>query len=130
MGFRENVRTLLAQRGWSQRELAAAAGISPGAVGDILEGESSNLRTATRVAAAFGAKVADLMQEDKPVEPREELDMALRHQGDLSPNDIQAVHAFISYIRGARPGQGKRGRWSVPFTALDGICSARTRACL
>ena len=110
MGFRENVQTLLAQRGWSQRELAAAAGISPGAVGDILEGESSSLRTATKVAAAFGVDLADLMREEQPVEPRDELDVALRHQGDLSSADIQAVNAFISYIRGARSGRGKRGR--------------------
>ena len=110
MGFRENVQALRAQRGWSQRELAAAAGISPGAVGDILEGESSNLRTATKVAAAFGVEVADLMREEQPMEPRDELDVALRHQGDLSRSDVQAVHAFISYIRGARPGRGKRDR--------------------
>jgi transcriptional regulator with XRE-family HTH domain len=110
MGFNENVRALLAQRGWSQRELAAAAGISPGAVGDIVEGKSSNLRTATKVAAAFGVEVADLMQEERPAKPRDELDAALRHQGDLSSTDIQAVHAFISYIRGARPERGRRGR--------------------
>jgi transcriptional regulator with XRE-family HTH domain len=110
MGFKENVQALLAQRGWSQRELAAAAGISPGAVGSILEGESSNLRTAAKVAAAFGVEVADLMREEKPAEPGDELDVALRHQGDLSRDDIQAVHAFISYIRGTRPGRGKRGR--------------------
>jgi len=110
MGFRENVQALLAQRGWSQRELAAAAGISPGAVGSILEGESSNLRTAAKVAAAFGVEVADLMREEQPVEPKDELDVALRHEGDLSSADIQAVNAFISYIRGARPGRGKRGR--------------------
>ena len=109
MGFRENVQALLAQRGWSQRELAAAAGISPGAVGSILEGESSNLRTATKVAAAFGVEVADLMREEQPVEPKDELDVALRHQGDLSPSDIQAVNAFISYIRDTRPRRGKRG---------------------
>lgn len=110
MGFKENVQALRAQRGWSQRELAAAAGISPGAVGAILDGESSNLRTAAKVAAAFGVEVADLMQEKKPMEPRDELDVALRHQGDLSKTDIQAVHAFISYIRSARPERGKRGR--------------------
>ena len=110
MEFRENVQALLAQRGWSQRQLAAAARISPGAVGSILEGESSNLRTAAKVAAAFGVEVADLMREEQPVEPRDELDVALRHQGDLSTNDIEAVHAFISYIRGARPGRGRRGR--------------------
>jgi len=110
MEFKENVQALRAQRGWSQRELAAAAGISPGAVGDILEGESSNLRTATKVAAAFGVEVADLMREEQPMEPRDELDVALRHQGDLSRSDVQAVHAFISYIRGARPGRGKRDR--------------------
>jgi transcriptional regulator with XRE-family HTH domain len=110
MGFKENVQALLAQRGWSQRELAAAAGISPGAVGSILEGESSNLRTAAKVAAAFGVAVADLMREEKPAGPGDELDVALRHQGDLSANDIQAVHAFLSYIRNARPQRGKRGR--------------------
>jgi len=110
MGFKENVQTLLAQRGWSQRELAAAAGISPGAVGDILEGESSNLRTAAKVAAAFGVEVADLMREEQPMEPKDELDVALRHQGDLSVNDIEAVHAFLSYIRNARPQRGRRGR--------------------
>jgi transcriptional regulator with XRE-family HTH domain len=110
MGFKENVQALLAQHGWSQRELAAAAGISPGAVGSILEGESSNLRTASKVAAAFGVEVADLMREEQPMEPRDELDVALRHQGDLSANDIEAVHAFLSYIRNARPQRGKRGR--------------------
>lgn len=110
MGFRENVQALLAQRGWSQRELAAAAGISPGAVGSILEGESSNLRTVSKVADAFGVDVADLVREEQPPEPRNELDVALRHQGDLSPSDIEAVHAFISYIRNARPRRGKRER--------------------
>jgi transcriptional regulator with XRE-family HTH domain len=109
MGFKENVQALLAQRGWSQRELAAAAGVSPGAVGSILEGESSNLRTAAKVAAAFGVAVADLMREEQPIEPKDELDVALRHQGDLSTTDIQAVHAFLSYIRGARPQRGRRG---------------------
>ena len=109
MGFKESVQALLAQRGWSRRELAAAAGISPGAVGSILEGESSNLRTAAKVAAAFGVAVADLMREEQPIEPKDELDVALRHQGDLSTTDIQAVHAFLSYIRGARPQRGRRG---------------------
>lgn len=109
MGFKDNVQTLLTQRGWSQRELAAAAGISPGAVGAILEGESCNLRTATKVAVAFGVELADLMRDEKPAEPRDELDVALRHQGDLSAEDIRAVHAFISYIRDARPGQARRG---------------------
>lgn len=110
MGFRENVQALLAQRNWSQRELAAAAGISPGSVGSILEGESSNLRTVAKVAAAFGVEPADLMREERPMEPGDELDVALRHQGDLSRGDIEAVHAFISYIRDSRSGRSKRGR--------------------
>ena len=62
------------------------------------------------MAAAFGVEVADLMREETPMEPKDELDVALRHQGDLSANDIEAVHAFISYIRNARPQRGKRGR--------------------
>jgi transcriptional regulator with XRE-family HTH domain len=110
MGLKENVQTLLSQRGWSQRELAAAAGVSPGAVGDLLEGRSSNLRTAIKLAAAFSTDIADLMREESPMPPRDELEVALRHQGDLTTDDIRAVHAFIAYIRDERPRGGKRAR--------------------
>jgi len=99
-----------AQRGWSQRELAAAAGISPGAVGSILEGQPPNLRTVQKVAAAFGVAPAELLRDDAPAEPRDELEVALRHQGDLSADDIRAVHAFIAYIRDSRPRKGRRER--------------------
>lgn len=108
MGVKENVQALLAQRGWSQRELAAAAGISPGAVGSILEGQPPNLRTMQKVAKAFGVTPSELLREDTPPEPRDELEVALRHQGDLSADDIRAVHAFISYIRDSRQRGGRR----------------------
>jgi hypothetical protein len=49
------------------------------------------------------------MREEQSTEPQDELDVALRHQADASSTDIQAVHAFVSYIRGGRREQGKRG---------------------
>ena len=110
MGLRENVQTLLTQRGWSQRELAAAAGVSPGAVGGLLDGRSSNLRTAMKIAGAFSISLADLVREESPKPPREELELALRHQGGLTASDIGAVYAFISYIRDARLRGGRRAR--------------------
>jgi hypothetical protein len=84
--------------------------VNHGDVRSILEGEPSDLWTAAKVAAAFGVEVADLLREEQPTEPRDELDVALRHQGDLSTNDIEAVHAVISYVWGARPQRGGRGR--------------------
>jgi transcriptional regulator with XRE-family HTH domain len=48
MGFKKNVQALLAQRGWSQRELAAAAVISPGTVGDDRRGPRRLARPAPR----------------------------------------------------------------------------------
>ncbi|HWQ21314.1 MAG TPA: helix-turn-helix transcriptional regulator, partial [Clostridia bacterium] len=111
MGFRENVEALLSRRHWSQRELAAAAGISPGRVSQILSNPTSpTLATATKIAAAFGLDVADMVRDERLRAPDDELETALRHQGDLSPQDIRAVHAFLAYIREARPKGNKRGR--------------------
>jgi transcriptional regulator with XRE-family HTH domain len=107
MGFKRNVEVLLSRRHWSQRELAAAAGISPSRVSQILSNPTSpTLSTMTKIAGAFGVDVADLTREDAPSVPVDELEMALRHQGDLSAEDIRAVHAFISYIRDAHPRGG------------------------
>jgi hypothetical protein len=50
------------------------------------------------------------MREEQPVEPRDELDVALRHQGDLSPADIDSINTFISYVRGTKPKRLRRGR--------------------
>ncbi len=111
MGFKRNVEALLAGRHWSQRELAAAAGISPSRVSQILSNPTSpTLGTMTKIAAAFGVDVADLTREDAPPVPADELEVALRHQGDLGPEDIRAVHAFISYIRDARSKGGGHAR--------------------
>ncbi|MHB8071234.1 MAG: helix-turn-helix domain-containing protein [Candidatus Cryosericum sp.] len=111
MGFKRNVEALLSRRHWSQRELAAAAGISPSRVSQILSNPTSpTLDTMTKIAAAFGVNVADLAREETPAAPVDELEVALRHQGDLSAEDIRAVHAFISYIRDARPKAGGHAR--------------------
>ncbi len=107
MGFKENVRTLLSKRRWSQRELAAAAGISPAAVSQILAGSvSPTLMMMNKIAAAFGVSVADLTQDEPSAVSQDELEVALRHEGDLTSQDIRAVHAFIAYIRSER---GKSG---------------------
>lgn len=111
MGFKQNVEALLSRRHWSQRELAAAAGISPSRVSQILSNPTSpTLSTMTKIADAFGVDLADLTREESPGGPADELEVALRHQGDLSAEDIRAVHAFISYIRNAHTTGRDHGR--------------------
>lgn len=110
MGFRENVRTLLSKRRWSQRELAAAAGISPAAVSQILAGSMSpTLSMMNKIASAFDVSVPDLTRDEPPAVSRDELEVALRHEGDLTDQDIRAVHAFIAYIRGEHGKGGAHG---------------------
>ncbi|MCX6084672.1 MAG: helix-turn-helix transcriptional regulator [Caldiserica bacterium] len=111
MGFKENVEVLLSRSHWSQRHLGAAAGISSGRVSQILSNPTSpTLATVTKIAAAFGLEAADLVRDEMLSAPGDELEVALRHQGDLNSEDIQAVHAFIAYIRGARPKGNRRGK--------------------
>jgi hypothetical protein len=64
----------------------------------------------TKIAAAFGLEVADMIRDERLPAPGDELEVALRHQGDLSPQDIRAVHAFIAYIREARPKGNRHGK--------------------
>jgi transcriptional regulator with XRE-family HTH domain len=111
MGFKENVETLLSRSHWSQRKLAAAAGISPGRVSQILANPTSpTLATMTKIADAFGLDVADMLRDERFPAPRDELELALRHQGDLDSDDITAVHAFLAYIRDAHPKRNKHGK--------------------
>ena len=112
MGFKENVATMLSRRHWSKRKLAAAAGISPGRVSQILANPTSpTLVTMTKIADAFGLDVVDMIRDRKLPAPHDELELALRHQGDLDSDDITAVHAFLAYLRDAhskkRIGRGK-----------------------
>jgi transcriptional regulator with XRE-family HTH domain len=86
MGFKENVEVLLSRSHWSQRRLAAAAGISSGRVSQILSNPTSpTLVTMTKIAAAFGLEAADMIRDERLPAPGDELEVALRHQGDLSP---------------------------------------------
>jgi transcriptional regulator with XRE-family HTH domain len=111
MGFKENVEALLSRSHWSQRKLAAAAGISSGRVSQILANPTSpTLATVAKIAAAFGLDVADMVRDEKFPAPGDELEVALRHQGDLSTQDIQAVHAFLAFIRGAHSKGNRHGR--------------------
>jgi len=111
MGFKENVEALLSRRHWSQRQLAAAAGISSGRVSQILANPTSpTLATVTKIAAAFGLEVADMLRNEALSAPGDELEVVLRHQGDLSSQSIQAVQAFIAYIREACPKGNKHGK--------------------
>ena len=111
MGFKENVEVLLSRSHRSQREVAATAGISSGRISQILANPTSpTLVTMTKIAAAFGLEVADMVRDETLSAPGDELELALRHQGDLSSQDIQAVHAFIAYIRDARPTRNTHGK--------------------
>jgi len=66
MGFKENVETLLSRSHWSQRKLAAAAGISPRRVSQILANPTlPTLAAMTKIADAFGLDVADMLRDER-----------------------------------------------------------------
>lgn len=62
VGYR--VRAHRSSRGWSQKELAAAAGLHPAYVGHVERGERNvTLGTLMRLAEAFQVPLSDLVQD-------------------------------------------------------------------
>jgi transcriptional regulator with XRE-family HTH domain len=57
----EAINRLLAERGWTQRQLAAAASIRPNTVTNIIKhGRESDTATLTRIATALNVDIAEL----------------------------------------------------------------------
>ena len=74
MGFKENVEVLLSRSHRSQRELAAAAGISSGRISQILSTPTSpTLATVTRITTSFGPDAADIVRDKKLPAPGRDL---------------------------------------------------------
>lgn len=64
------IRPLRLEKGWSQEQLAAIAGLSTRTVQRIENGEQASLETLTAIAAALGVQVSDL--NAPPQAPQEE----------------------------------------------------------
>lgn len=62
------VRKLRDRRGWTQADLARAAGVNPGTVGALEKsGSTTDQRTLYRVARALEVSVADLYSYTEPI---------------------------------------------------------------
>lgn len=70
------IRPLRLEKGWSQEQLAAIAGLSTRTVQRIENGEQASLETLTAIAAALGVQVSDL--NAPPQTPQEETPEAQR----------------------------------------------------
>ncbi|HGM7288808.1 TPA: helix-turn-helix domain-containing protein [Serratia marcescens] len=70
------IRPLRLEKGWSQEQLAAIAGLSTRTVQRIENGEQASLETLTAIAAALGVQVSDL--NAPPQAPQEETPEAQR----------------------------------------------------
>ena len=70
------IRPLRLEKGWSQEQLAAIAGLSTRTVQRIENGEQASLETLTAIAAARGVQVSDL--NAPPQAPQEETPEAQR----------------------------------------------------
>ena len=51
-------------KGWTQTQLAAAAGLTQGTISGIEGGENCSLPTLARLARALGVPAGDLLEED------------------------------------------------------------------
>lgn len=70
------IRPLRLEKGWSQEQLAAIAGLSTRTVQRIENGEQASLETLTAIAAALGVQVSDL--NAPPQTPQEKTPEAQR----------------------------------------------------
>jgi transcriptional regulator with XRE-family HTH domain len=57
----ETIARLLAERGWTKRQLADAASVRPNTLTNLIKhGKDSDTATLTRIAAAFGVDISEL----------------------------------------------------------------------
>lgn len=103
--FGQQVRTLRRQRGWSQGQLAEAAGASEEWIRRIERGaRSPSFDTLEALSMALGVSVARLFQERESSAPRESL---LDSTFSLSDADVQWVEQVVRLII-SRPSPGNR----------------------
>lgn len=77
-GIGDRIRYHRRRLGWTQKELAAKVGVSPGTIGMYETNQREpDLQMLRKLAAALGTTVADLIEEPGPSAGREEL--ALHH---------------------------------------------------
>ena len=85
-----NLRRLMRQRSWQQRDLADAAGLSEASVCRILSGRQDNptIRTLQVLAQALNVRIVDLLgEQSSEVEERGELESQLLALYHLLPRE-------------------------------------------
>ena len=58
------IKTLLAERGMNQSDLAVKIGVNRQQVNDLLSRETCTLKTLGRIAKALGVSVAEIVKEE------------------------------------------------------------------
>lgn len=61
----KRITKLRKDKGWSQKDLADATGLSKGYIAAIEEGRSPGIKTISIIAEALGVEVRDLFEEDE-----------------------------------------------------------------
>lgn len=79
-------------RGWSQAELAARAGVRPATISDVEKLDTANLSTLMAIAAAFNVQVTDLFDDDRDDPATKDLIDQIRR---LEPHERAAIAAIL-----------------------------------
>lgn len=88
----------------SQNKLAKLSGVSQSAISSI-EGEtkSPSIDTLDRIAEALGCTTYDILAENAPPPPPDEIDAVIAQESDgLTPEEVQRVLDFIAGLKAAR----------------------------
>lgn len=98
----ENIERLMAEQGFNNASLAAAAGLNHTAIRDIRKGKSQSPKadTVQKIADALNVTVAEPLGDDISLD-------ALRTRlieeiADLSDSERQGVYAYIAAIKAQR----------------------------
>lgn len=100
-----SVRQWRQRLGWTQEELGEAAGLHPSYIGQIERGvKKVSLKTLSLIAAAFGTKMGDILDEPNPPPQRiweARIDKLLR---DKSSHQKELLYSTLRHLsRELRP---------------------------
>ncbi len=102
------VRQLREERGWTQSELAARAGLTASAVSQIESAKRSpNAETLQKLADGLEVSVDALMgrkSDEMLLAGDQDARVLLRGLQDLSPDDRRAVRAMVDALRRKKRG--------------------------
>lgn len=97
----ENLQRLMSEQGYNNASLAAAAGLNPTGVRDIILGKSLDPKPGTikKLAQALGKPAYELTQKTHRIEW---LEAIAESTSDLSDQERRAVEAYVETLKSLR----------------------------